>query len=185
MKTPEIVSRKRILDEFFAVEKVEIRHEESEETLLRYIVVPKEAVAVILYRKDNNSLVFSKQYRLAAQKWLIEIPAGVIDKNNENPEETACRECLEETGYEVNNPEFITTFFPSPGNSAERIHLYFAQVKGKDKIEKGGGLDTENEHIKVVEINLHEAITMAEKGEITDGKTLMGILWLDKKLNRK
>ncbi len=184
MKTPEILSRKKIFDAFFALEEIKLKNENGGEDLTRHIIIPKKAVAVLLYRRDNRKVVFSKQYRIAVDKWLLEIPAGVMDAKHEKPDETACRECLEETGYEVNEPEFISSFYPSPGNSAENIRLYFAEVAGNDKIARGGGLDDENEHIKVVEMDFNEALRLVDAGEITDGKTVMALLWLHRKLGQ-
>ncbi|MGZ5245108.1 MAG: NUDIX domain-containing protein [Bacteroidia bacterium] len=184
MKEPEILSRRKIFDGFFALEEVEVRNDAGGERLLRHLVVPKKAVAVLVYNKDKGLVVFSKQYRLAAEQWLLEIPAGVMDGANESPMETARRECQEETGYVVESLQSIVTYFPSPGNSAEKIHLYFAEVQTSDKISEGGGLDHEHENIKVVEMDFKEALKMAETGDITDGKTLLALFWLARKLNK-
>jgi nudix-type nucleoside diphosphatase (YffH/AdpP family) len=185
MKEPEILSRRKIFDGFFALEEVEVKNEDGGERLLRHLVVPKKAVAVIVYNKENNKVIFSKQYRLAAKQWLIEIPAGIMDANNEKPMETARRECLEEVGYEVNTLQFIVTYYPSPGNSTEEIHLYYAEVSTKNKISEGGGLDHEHENIKVVEMDLDVALQKADAGEIPDGKTLLALYWLQRNLKNK
>lgn len=184
MNEPEILSRRKIFDGFFALEELEIKNNGGEERLLRHLVVPKKAVAILLYNIETQQVIFSKQYRLAAEQWLLEIPAGVMDGKNESPLETARRECLEETGYDVKTLQEITTFYPSPGNSAEKIYLYFAVVEAAHKVSKGGGLDHEHENIKVVEMDFSKALQMLDSGDITDGKTIMALLWLDRKLRK-
>jgi ADP-ribose pyrophosphatase len=181
MEEPEIVSRERIFNSFFALDEIKIRYPSSSEDLTRHIIVPKQAVAILLYRKDTDKIVFSKQYRLAAEQWLLEIPAGVMDAKNEKPEATACRESEEETGYKIESPQFITTYYPSPGNSSEKIHLYYAEVDANAKTGDGGGLDDENENIKVLEIGFVKAMEMIDSSEINDGKTIIALLWLYRK----
>src|SRR5687768_2063059 len=67
MKEPEVLSRRKIFDGFFALEEIELKNEAGGERLLRHLVVPKKAVAVLVYNKDNGHVIFSKQYRLAAK----------------------------------------------------------------------------------------------------------------------
>src|SRR5262245_5554859 len=95
---------------------------------------------------------------------------------NDKPEETAVRETMEETGYRIQQPRLIAKFFSSPGGTSERIFLYFAEVRERDKLGKGGGLDDED--IKVVQMNLEDLFDRLAKGSIEDPKLLIAACWL-------
>src|SRR5438270_2739395 len=62
----------------------------------------------------DGQLVLVEQYRHGSDTVELEVPGGVMDKGDKSPIETACRELLEETGYEGNNPQIIGTVFPNP-----------------------------------------------------------------------
>ncbi|MDZ7308330.1 MAG: NUDIX hydrolase, partial [candidate division KSB1 bacterium] len=101
-----------------------------------------------------------------------EIVAGILE-GRETPLELVRRETLEETGYEVNQIEFLTEFFPSPGGSSERVYLFFGIVG--NKLAAGGGLHTESEYLRVLNLPVTQAYAMAERGLIDDGKTLLAM----------
>jgi ADP-ribose pyrophosphatase len=86
----------------------------------------------------------------------------------------------EETGLNIDRFEHITTFYPSPGGSSERIHLFYSEVSGdKAKYQETSGLIGEGEDIKAVEITLTDALERIKSGEIVDAKTIIGIYWLE------
>src|SRR5262245_21465111 len=95
---------------------------------------------------------------------------------NDKPEETAVRETMEETGYRIQQPRLIARFFSSPGGTSERIFLYAAEVRERDKLGKGGGIDDEN--IRVVQISLEDLFDRLAKGSIEDPKLLVAAYWL-------
>lgn len=146
----------------------------------RTAVLRGDAVAVLLYHKDLKALIMVEQYRYPVHRFakdaLIEIPAGMIDPG-ESPYATMQREILEETGYESKKLRYIQSFFISPGISSERLHLFFASLGFEDQIHKGGGLDTEAEHIRVLYWSEEEAWKALVSGKIKDGKSLIAIQW--------
>lgn len=154
-------------------------------TARRIVVKRPDAVAILLINKDTEKVVLIKQFRApvftkeGGDGYVYEIPAGVMEKD-ENPEGTIIRETLEETGYRLEKPEFLITFYPTVGILDERIHLYYGIVTNNDKIEDGGGLDTEKEFIDIIELPFSEALSLLETGEIIDGKTLIGLFYLKK-----
>lgn len=81
------------------------------------------AVGIIAVHQECLLLV--RQYRLGADKELLEIPAGLIEKD-EDPLTCAMRELREETGYQADHFEFLGSYYLSPGYSNEIIHLYYA-----------------------------------------------------------
>lgn len=133
------------------------------------------ASAIVPFLDDptgkNPTVLLIRQYRHAAGTWLIEIPAGRLNPN-EDPESCARRELLEETGCTAGSIVHMTTIFTTPGFSDERIHLYMATalVRGDTRHEVG-------EFIEPITLSLAEALSQVESGEISDGKTALALLY--------
>lgn len=134
----------------------------------REIVEHVGCVGVIAVTKENK-VVLVKQYRKAVENFLLELPAGKID-NNEDPITAAKRELQEETGYVTKNFEFLTEFYTTPGFCTEKISIFIA----KD-LEPGEQNLDECEDIEVLECSLDEALKMVKHGEIVDAKTILGL----------
>lgn len=137
-----------------------------------------DSVAILLLEKETQSILLTNQFRYPSCKnndgWMLEIPAGSVEKN-EKPEDCIVREVMEELGYKINNPKHISTFYTSPGASTERVFLFFSEVSHKDKTEKGGGNESENEDIQLVKIPVSEI--KLKLGELIDAKTILAIQW--------
>ncbi|RFU65613.1 NUDIX hydrolase [Peribacillus glennii] len=139
----------------------------------REIIKHPGAVAVIAVTEENK-IVMVEQYRKAMERSLIEIPAGKLEKG-EDPVDSACRELEEETGYECEKMEHITSFYTSPGFADEIVHLYFAH--GIRKKENAASVD-EDEFVEVYELSLIEAEQYIKDGKIRDAKTAYAIQYL-------
>ncbi len=132
--------------------------------------------AVLIFNSDSNKIVLVKQFRYPIYSQtpddILEIAAGKIDKG-ETPLQAAIRETEEETGYKIQaeNIQFLFDCFASPGYSSERFFIFYAVVKNSDKISKGGGLKSENEHTEVIEIDVNEFKELLFKGAVKDAKT--------------
>jgi len=137
-----------------------------------------DSVAILLLEKDSGSILLTNQFRYPSCKnadgWLVEIPAGSVEEN-ENPEACIKREVMEELGYNIEKTNLLTTFYTSPGASTERVFLFFSEVSKKDKIAKGGGNETENEDIQLVKIRVSEIGSKIP--EIKDAKTILALQW--------
>jgi GDP-mannose pyrophosphatase NudK len=159
-------------------------------TARRTVIKRPDAVAILLINKTTDKVVLIKQFRApvfakeGGNGYVFEIPAGVMEID-ENPDETIIRETLEETGYKLIKPEFLLTFYPTVGILDERIHLFYGLVTTNDKIEEGGGLDTEKEFIDIIELPFSEAFSLLDNGEIIDGKTIIGLYYLKKLIEKK
>lgn len=144
----------------------------------REIVEHPGGVAVIPVASDN-SIILVKQYRKAIERFLMEIPAGKLELNEE-PRETAIRELKEETGYEAKKIEYLLEFYTSPGFSNEKIYLFLAT----DLIE-GEATPDSGEFIEMEKYNIDDLIKMVERGEIIDSKTIIGINLAKKYIDKK
>ena len=119
----------------------------------------------------DGKIALIKQYRYPVKKEMIEIPAGKLDQN-EIPEQCALRELEEEIGYKANKLTLLANIHPAVGFTDEKMWLYLAE----DLIETKQSLDTD-EFLSLFPTKLEEAVEMVWEGEITDVKTIIGILW--------
>jgi ADP-ribose pyrophosphatase len=134
----------------------------------REVVRHPGAVAIVAVTPERR-LVMVRQYRYAAGRFLLEIPAGTLEPG-EDPEETARRELREETGYTAETLHSIGSFFSAPGFCDEVIHLF--QAEGLTPGEQ----DTDfGEEIDLVEIPVEEGRRQLVKGGFEDAKTLAGL----------
>ncbi len=135
-----------------------------------------DGASVLLYNNNKKTVILVRQFRLPAflngdSGFLLETCAGMIE--GQTPEKTVMREVLEETGYEIEILEKVADVFMSPGASTERIHLYIAPYDESQKVGAGGGLETEDEDIEVVEYAFAKALEDLSKGMIRDAKTVI------------
>jgi ADP-ribose pyrophosphatase len=140
---------------------------------MRELIKHPGAVAIIAIT-DENKLVLVEQYRKALGRTIVEIPAGKLEKGEE-PLECAKRELEEETGYECQTLELVTSFYTSPGFADEIVHVYIA--KGLTKKEDAAGLD-EDEFVNLLEWSLEEAEDAIEAKQIYDAKTVFAVQYL-------
>jgi ADP-ribose pyrophosphatase len=138
-------------------------------------IVHHSGSVVILAVEEGDSeprVLLERQYRYAARQMLWELPAGRIDKG-ENDLHAAKRELLEETGYTAKRWRRILRFYASPGFLAEAMNLYLARG-----LRAGPAQPEPDEVIHVRMVPLSAAVRMVMRGAIRDGKTISGILWL-------
>ncbi len=111
---------------------------------------------------------------------LLEIPAGTleVDANGmtEDPDVAAVRELEEETGYRATTWRAVTRFYSAPGFTDELMHLYLAS--SLERAGPGRLAPDEDESIDLVLLPWEEALGAADRGEIADAKSLVGLLWL-------
>ena len=141
-----------------------------------------DGVAILLYNPKTKAIILTKQFRspvfVATNHGAsIEVIGGAIDIN-ETPINAAIRETEEEVGYKVDNLTKVSTVFLSPGIVKEKVHLFIAEYNESNKLQKGGGVYSEDEEIEVLEIDFKEAIQMIEKEEIVDARTIILLQYL-------
>jgi ADP-ribose pyrophosphatase len=133
----------------------------------REIVVHPEVIAV-LPLLDDGRIVLVRQFRKAAEKVLLEVPAGGVD-DGETPEDAVHREMVEETGYRVGSVKKLSSFYTSPGFTTELMHLYEARDL------KLGDATEETDQIEVVLMTPEEALERVESDDVGDAKTLLAL----------
>jgi ADP-ribose pyrophosphatase len=126
---------------------------------------------VLLPMPDVHHVVLIRQYRYAIDRWIWELPAGSVEPG-EDPVQAARRECLEEVGLAPRRVELVARFFPTPGYCDEE--MLFFRVEGLDRTTERARLD-EDEQIEPRTFTLAEARALAERGEIVDMKTVVGL----------
>lgn len=133
--------------------------------------------AILLYNTIQKSVILTKQFRLPSfingnsTGMLVEACAGLLD--DESPEAGIKRETEEETGYKIKELRRAFKAYMSPGSVTEILYFFIAEYTPDMKVSKGGGLAQEHENIEVLEMPIHEAMEMIDKGEIIDAKTIM------------
>jgi ADP-ribose pyrophosphatase len=120
---------------------------------------------------DADQVLLVRQLRPAVNAHLLELPAGLLDPGEE-PETCARRELAEETGYSATHLEPLVSFYTSPGFSTELIHIFLATGLFETEVVN----DDDEEEIEVVRLPLAAAIDQVTRGEISDAKTVAGLL---------
>ncbi|MDT8357080.1 MAG: NUDIX hydrolase [Methanomicrobiaceae archaeon] len=131
----------------------------------RIVVRPGPAVAILPI--DGEFCYLIRQYRFPLDAWIYEVPAGTID-GREEPEETARRELIEETGLSAGKLTPHGKIFTTPGYTDEVIYLFEARdLSPSSDFEKD-----EDEKIELVKLHQSELTSMIQKGTIRDAKTI-------------
>jgi len=145
----------------------------------RELVIHPGAVTVAAVLPDGRVLLV-RQYRHAAEKVMLELPAGTLDKlpdgSIEDPLDAAKRELWEETGHHAGSWRRLATFWTAPGFASERMTLFLATDLAKDPKHDGPAAD---ENLIVEALPLEEALGRLRRDEIDDAKTLVGLFWLE------
>jgi ADP-ribose pyrophosphatase len=136
----------------------------------REIVEHADCIGVVAVDDDDNVLMV-KQYRLAAGKELLEIPAGGID-DGEEAETAVIREMQEETGFRPQRVERLCGFYLSPGFCSEFLHLYLAMDLKSNPLEAE---DTVG--IELIRVPVAQIPDLLASGKIQDAKSFAGLLY--------
>jgi len=137
-------------------------------TTKREIIEHRGAAAIVPVTHDRD-VILVRQYRYAITTNLLEIPAGTMEPG-ETPEQCATRELEEETGYRCKEIEKILEFFPVPGYSTEKIHVYLARGLINSKMHT-----EEDEKIELEILPFNRALETIRSGEIQDAKSICAL----------
>jgi ADP-ribose pyrophosphatase len=170
----EVIHRGRILE--FRIDRVETPDGHAS---TREIAGHPGGVAVVAIDADGAVLLV-RQWRHAAGRALLEIPAGTLDRDVEGkveaPDRAAKRELEEETGFRAASWRHLGAFYTAPGFTNELMQLYLATDLSPADGDRLG--PDEDERLELERLPFAEAVAMAERGEIADAKSLVGLLWV-------
>ncbi|MBC5995024.1 NUDIX hydrolase [Pontibacter cellulosilyticus] len=142
-----------------------------------YYVSVRPDVVLTFPVTEDGEVIFVRQYKHAAAGVFIELPGGVIDAHEDNPEEAARREMLEETGYTSDEMELVAEVIDNPTKDTNKIYFYLALNAHKVAEQD---LD-ESESIEVFKVPLQEVESMVLNGEIcVSGSVALCLLALRK-----
>ncbi|OXA97379.1 GDP-mannose pyrophosphatase [Flavobacterium oncorhynchi] len=182
MKNPEIkITETSLLsDNWYILNKVNFTYQKENEkiqTHVREVYDRGNGAGILLYNTTKKTVILTRQFRLPTflngnkTGMMIEVCAGLLDQDN--PEECIIRETEEETGYRIKKVQKVVETYMSPGAVTEILYLFTGEYDESMKVSDGGGLDSEQENIEVLEYTFDEAYAMIESGEIVDAKTII------------
>ncbi len=135
----------------------------------RYEIIEHGGSVVLIPIDEDGNMLFVRQYRHAAGKDLLELPAGTRE-GDEPYEACAAREIREETGLEAGKLQKIGEFYLAPGYSSEYMAVFLATELKENPLDAD-----EDEFLQLEKIPVKKAIEMAEHGEIPDAKSLAAL----------
>lgn len=169
----EVLRRSRILE--FRIDTIETPDGRRS---TRDIAGHPGAVAVVAIDAEDRVLLV-RQWRHATGGPLLEIPAGTLDRHAdgtlEDPAVAAARELEEETGSRAGAWRYFGACYTAPGFTSELMHLYLATEL--TLAHEGALQPDEDERLELYPTPFAEAVAMAERGEIHDAKSIVGLLW--------
>jgi ADP-ribose pyrophosphatase len=174
VETP-LTSEELLKGRFLHVKRDTVRLPDGAQTTREYIVHPGAVMIIALL--DDGRVVLERQYRYPVKSVMIEFPAGKLDPGEAS---LACaqRELLEETGYSARQWARAGVLHPVISYSTEFIDIWFARdlTLGERRLDAGEFLD-------VFTATPTELLAWCGSGQVTDAKTLTGMLWLQNVLS--
>lgn len=157
---------------FIRVQRDEVRLPDGKQATREYVLHPG-AVMIVAVLPDGR-LVLERQYRHPVKRVMIEFPAGKLDPG-EGGLRCAQRELLEETGYTAARWARAGVMHPVIGYADEFIEIWFAEdlKAGERHLDEGEFLDV----FAASQLELEDWV---RDGELTDVKTIVGMMWLQK-----
>lgn len=137
-------------------------------------VVLHPGASVVIPLTEDGQLYMVRQFRKPIDKVSLEIPAGKLD-HGEDPLVCAVRELKEETGLTAESMKHLVSIHSTPGFSNEVLHMYLATG-----LTEGELCADEDEFISSEKVPVDKLVNMVLSGEITDAKTIIGILLADR-----
>ena len=166
---PARVTRKSVtpFGDWFAVESQTLQLASGAEILVHVVEFPDIAVVVAL---DGDSVILLEQLRFPVREWILEAPAGRLDRG-EVPVEAAKRELLEETGYQAGRIRSLGQIRVAPHLSTEVTHVFEATdlIGGEARPEKG-------ELVRTLKVPIWQLRTLIGTHRLVDAKTISALV---------
>jgi ADP-ribose pyrophosphatase len=158
----------------FNLARTRFRLENGKE--LTYDLVKHHGAVVVIPVDAQGNIIFVRQFRIGAEQSLLELPAGLLEED-EQAEECAMREIQEETGMAPGKLEKLGEFYMVPGYSTEKMQVFLATQLYESRLPMD-----EDEFIERDFIPVKEAYRMARAGQLLDGKTLAALFMASSKI---
>ncbi|MCA1797148.1 MAG: NUDIX domain-containing protein [Geobacteraceae bacterium] len=182
----EILENTEVYSGFLSILKIKLRHRlyngDMSPVVTRELLERGQAVAVLLYDPDADSVVLIEQFRVGAlddpySAWLLEVVAGVVEKD-ESLQDVARREAQEEAGCTPQKLEYIGRYYLTPGGSSEQIHIFYAEIDSSGMHETLGGVEDEAEDIRVLVEPWSKVVELMDSGRINNATAMLALQWL-------
>ncbi len=155
------------------------------EIITREVCLRGDAVVIVPYDPALDQVLMIEQFRLpafcsGADPWLVELPAGMVDKD-ETLEQVAAREMIEETGLAITHLRPIHHFMPSPGVMSETLHLFAGKIDLAPLKNGHGeifGQADEAEDIRLRPIAARDIAGLLDSNKINNASAIIGLYWL-------
>ncbi len=173
-------------DGFFTLRKIQLSHQRfdgSQSAVFeRELCVRGDAVGILLYDPRLQQFAMVEQIRIGAMgreqsPWLLELVAGMLDKEGEDKEQLARRESMEEAGLEIAEIEPMLEYFCSPGGSTEFFSLFCGHVNLAGVKPDNFGVPDENEDIRLHILSVTEVLDLLASGVINNAMTVIALQW--------
>ena len=177
MPTIRIIRRKTL----YQGRVIRLVHELLEVRGRRFVreTIQHPGAVVVVPMLDASRIVFVRQYRRAVKRWLLELPAGTLDRN-ESRRQCAKRELEEETGWRAARLARLGRFYAAPGFVSEQLTIFLAT--GLTPVPARPEPD---ELVTPVILSLRTALAKIRSGVICDAKTIIGLLFIRDRLRRR
>ncbi|TGD71562.1 NUDIX domain-containing protein [Mangrovimicrobium sediminis] len=180
-----ILEDETVFQGYFQIRRVTLQYRAFDggwvEPQVREIFERGDAVGVLPYHPETDSLVLIEQFRPGAMRgddspWMLELVAGIVEPD-ESDEEVAHREAMEEAGCELLELAPIATVVPSAGACSEQVRLFCGRAS---RAAVGGvhGVPEEGENILVHSVPVDDAFRLLDENRVPNGHTLIAMLWL-------
>lgn len=185
---PRLVETKEVARGGFLTFAEDVFESPAGERFVRWVVEHPGAVAAVAVEDGPGGpqVVLVRQWRPAMRGFMLEIPAGKLDVEGEAPDDAMARELAEEIEQQPGRLVKLATFWNSPGFSTELTHVYIAlDLSPCDRPEAAKEeepLKTEEEDMTIERFPLADSGRLIATGEITDGKTIIGLTLAEKYL---
>ena len=179
--------------QFFRFDAFEVDHVQFDGTrsggLNREVFSGTDAAMILPYDPKTDRILLVEQLRLGPamrgdpNPWSLEPIAGMVDAR-ETPLEAALREAVEEAGLTISTTEFITAFYPTPGNTTDYFTCFLGLCDLPNTKAYQGGLDSENEDLRLHTLSFDAAMDLIQTAEITAGPLITMLFWLEHQRDR-
>lgn len=189
-----IKEKKREYEGFLKVEKCTLKYERFDgkmsDMVVRENAFRGDSAAALVYDLNEKKIILIRQFRYPVysvepdEAWLLELPAGSFTAD-EDPKDAVMRELEEEIHLSVKKEDvrFIGKYFASPGGTSERVYLYAVEGDLANYHQINGGVAEEHEDIEIIVMPFRQVYDALSAEKIMDGKTIIGLQWLEKQVN--